>query len=71
MNAGAGFDALAQWRGELTERRRTATTFDVLWRAAVWEMEAEETEGLGLHGLTIEKRRWAAAIVEAAKGGAT
>jgi hypothetical protein len=59
--------ALAQWRRELQAGVRTSTDFDALWRAACFEIEAEEADSAGLHVLAASKRASAHGHVLVAK----
>ncbi len=60
------YPALTAWRRELAAGKRTATTFDALWRAACGEMNALEA---GDPKLAAGYLREAWAIIRAAARG--
>lgn len=59
--------ALAAWRAELAVGKRTAYTFDPLWRAACSEMNALEAEAAGLPEIGAGYRREALEILRVAR----
>lgn len=63
------YPALERWRAELAAGQRTATTFDVLWRAACFEASAAELEVDGMPAVAARCRREAEAIIRAAARG--
>jgi hypothetical protein len=60
------YPALAAWRAELAAGKRTATTFDDLWRAACAEQSAIEFEQDGLPGRAEKFRAEAREIIRQA-----
>lgn len=55
--------ALLLWRRELRAGARSRLQLDVLWRAACWEVEADEAEADGRPAWSASCRRQAAAFV--------
>ena len=58
-------NALQLWRRQLRHGRRSRTTFDSVWRAACFDMEAIEAEQDRLPGRVNRLRKLAAAVVVA------
>lgn len=63
------YPALTAWRRELAAGKRTATTFDALWRAACEEMHALEAEADKLPAIAAGYRDAAKRIIAAARKG--
>jgi len=64
--SGGAYPALAVWRRELATGKRTATTFDALWRAACAEMHAQEAAAARLPQIADAYRREAREILRRA-----
>lgn len=62
--------ALDLWREELRQGKRTALTFDALWRSACAELNALEAEAAQLTEMARRFRADAAAVIRASLKGA-
>lgn len=54
--------ALAEWRRELREGKRSRLTVDPLWRAACYDAVAADFRRLGLESAAVEMERESAAV---------